>query len=176
MSDKDDEKSTHVENVQGGIVSVGSEISAQGDINVDVDKLEQQTTVGGDKTDVGDISDSKGVAIGPEAKATITEGSDAVDLTKVFDEIFERLDALEGTDSQEVADAKEIVNEIMTEAARGDDADKSFLTQRIRNLGRMGPDILEVVTATLADPATGLALVVRKIAERAREDAGLEPV
>ncbi len=39
----------------------------------------------------------------------------------------------------------------------------------------MGTDILDVVTATLLNPAAGATLVVKKIAEKARADNGLEP-
>jgi hypothetical protein len=38
----------------------------------------------------------------------------------------------------------------------------------------MGPDILDVVTATLVNPAAGIGIAIKKIAQKAREEAGLQ--
>ena len=35
----------------------------------------------------------------------------------------------------------------------------------------MAPDILEVITATLANPVSGIATVIQKIAAKAKEEA-----
>ena len=48
--------------------------------------------------------------------------------------------------------------------------------ERFKNLANMREDILDVVTATLLSPAAGLAMVVKKIAQKAREEAGLPAV
>ncbi len=68
-------------------------------------------------------------------------------------------------------DLKVDVTEIETELAKGDDANESFLTRRLRNIQRMSPDILEVAVATLANPAAGLGMVAQKVAEKMRAEA-----
>jgi translation elongation factor EF-4 len=136
-------------------------------------KKDNQDKVGGDKISIGDISGSKGVAIGRGASVNISEGIDAAALAALFGQINQRLDTLPAANKQDVADAKLAVEQIKQEAAKGDKVDESALERQFRNIARMGPDILEVVTAMLVNPAAGVGLVVSKIAKKAREDAGL---
>ena len=159
-------------NIGGG---VGGDVKTAGGDLVDTGGGD---VVYGHKTTVGDVIGSKGVAIGPDAQSTVYEGVDAAKLEAAFAEILARLDELEtkGAASQDVADAKDEVEEIKTEAAKGEEADETFLEKRLRNIARMGPDILEVVTATLANPGAGVAMIVKKVAAKAREEAGLDPV
>ncbi len=63
------------------------------------------------------------------------------------------------------------MEEIKTEVEKGAQASESFLTSRLRNIQRMAPDILDVVLATLANPTSGLATAVRKIAGRMQAEA-----
>lgn len=135
----------------------------------------QDQKVGGDKISVGDISGTKGVAIGRGASVKITEGVDSAGLVALFREINQRLDALPSADKRDVSDAKAAVEQIKQEVAKGDQADTTQLERHFRAIVRMGPDILDVVTATLVNPAAGLSMIVKKIAEKAREDAGLKP-
>lgn len=48
--------------------------------------------------------------------------------------------------------------------------------RHFRNLARMGSETLDVVTAVLLNPDAGITLVVRGVAEKAREDAELGPM
>jgi translation elongation factor EF-4 len=139
------------------------------------DKKVTKDKVGGDKISIGDISVSKGVAIGRGASVTITEGIDAQALAALFGKINQGLDALPPEKKQDVEDAKATVEEIKQEVAAGDKADESKLERHFRALVRMGPDILDVVTASLVNPAAGVAMLIKKVAAKAREDAGLKP-
>ncbi len=62
------------------------------------------------------------------------------------------------------------VDEIRTEANKGDSANPGFIQQRLVNLAKMAPDIFEVVVATLINPVNGFALAVQKIAQKAKEE------
>lgn len=128
--------------------------------------------VGGDKITVGDISGSSGVAIGREARATVTQGG-ATPPEDLFQDIYRRLDEMAKPEPQKVEDAKELVREIQQEAEKEEEADESVLARKFRMLAMMGPDILDVVTATLVSPAAGIGMVVKKVAAKAREEAGL---
>lgn len=66
------------------------------------------------------------------------------------------------------------VREIAQEAAAGEQASESFLSARLHNLRRMAPDIFEVVSALLVNPAAGFGLAVQKIALKAAQD-GAKP-
>lgn len=104
----------------------------------------------------------------------ITEtSSDAAALERLFAMMLQKLDSLPGVDKQVVADAKEPVQAIQAEASKGEQADESVVSKHLRSIARMGPEILDVVTASLVNPAAGIALVIQKIAKKAREEAGL---
>lgn len=136
---------------------------------------DQGDKVGGDKITVGDINGSTGVAVGRNASANVRQGVDSTNTDALFASIQQRLDQLGTADRVDIEDAKAAVEEIRTQAEKGEKADESVLAREFRTIARMGPDILDVVTATLASPAAGIALVVRKVAQKAREEAGLEP-
>lgn len=135
-------------------------------------------TVGGDRTSVGNISGSTGVAVGRGAQAHVEQGSSTA-VHQTFRNIYEQLGDLAEQDAEltpETAENAQIeVAKLEAEALKGDDADESFLAERFRNIALMGEDILDVVTATLLSPAAGIAEVVRKIAKKAREEEGLQP-
>jgi hypothetical protein len=63
--------------------------------------------------------------------------------------------------------------DVKSEAEKGDQVDERFLTRHLRNIQRMAPDILEVVLATLTNPAAGFALTVQKIARKVQAEVGL---
>jgi hypothetical protein len=105
----------------------------------------------------------------------VTENAlDAAALDKLFDLMSQRLDRLPGVDKQDVADAKENAQAIKAEAAKGDQADENAISKHLRNIARMGPDILDVVTTTLVNPVAGIAVAIQKIAQKARAEAGLK--
>lgn len=131
----------------------------------------------------GAITDSTGVAIGNQIEQTISiDSPTATQITQHVTTLFEQLDALaaekEAVTPEVAADAKDEVAMMgpQLEEPEPSEPEVRWIEQRLRNIARMGPDILNVVTATLANPAVGLALTVRKIANKAREEAGLEPV
>jgi hypothetical protein len=171
VSDKDEREEKEK---KGGIsVSIGGGVG--GDVDIAEGDIIKGDKVEGDKISVGNISDSEGVAIGRGASVSITKGADAEAIAKVFAQIIADLDRLKDANPDDISDAKDVVEEIKAEAEKGEGADETFLHKRFRSIARMGPDILDVVTATLINPAAGVAVVVRKIAEKAREDAGLDP-
>jgi hypothetical protein len=161
------------DNNEGNInVSVGGNVS--GSINAAKRDLH---IVQGDQITVGNITGSTGVAIGKASKATVTQSVDPEVMKQIFAQILDRLDTLQGHDKDDIADAQETVREIQEKVlAEGEKVEEAWLAKRFRNIARMGPDILDVVTAALVNPAAGVAMTVKKIAEKAREDSGLESV
>jgi hypothetical protein len=90
---------------------------------------------------------------------------------ELFQELFKKIEERPDTPSEDKEDLKSAVEEIRAEAAKNESANESFLAQRLRNIKRMAPDILAVVTATLTNPAAGFALVVQKIADKMKTDS-----
>lgn len=60
------------------------------------------------------------------------------------------------------------VDRIQAEAQKGIEADGAKIEGALKKIAGMSDDILDVVLATLANPALGLTEVVRKVAAKAR--------
>jgi Ternary complex associated domain 2 len=88
---------------------------------------------------------------------------------KLFEEVYKQIEERPDTSPEDKADLKANVEEIKAEAAKGEQANESFLARRFRNIMRMAPDILEVVTSAIVNPAAGFTTLVTKIAKKAAE-------
>ena len=128
-------------------------------------------TPGGDYTSVGNITGSSGVAIGRGAHATVTTGLSGGDAAQLFPAIYTQIAASPEDDAiKETVTDK--VKAIETEAAKGEQADASKIEGWLKVIAKMMPDILEVTANTLLSPISGVATVVKKVAEKARAAAG----
>jgi hypothetical protein len=146
----------------GGNVHVGGQ-QQYGD-KVDGDK------VGGDKIEVGNVS-GKGIAIGRDAQATVTEGVSVEELAKLFAAVYQRVDGRPEDPNVDKDEIAESIQKIEQEAAKGEEANPNKVEQWLKTLATMAPDILEVTTACLLNPAAGVATVIKKVAEKARAEA-----
>ena len=90
---------------------------------------------------------------------------------ELFSGLNQKIERRANTSSEQQEDLKSNVSEIQAEAEKGDQANESFLAQRIRNIQKIAPDIAEVVIATLTNPAAGFAALITKIARRAQRSA-----
>lgn len=93
------------------------------------------------------------------------------EVKKLFDALFVKIDQQPTLNEDEKTDLKAEIKELRDELAKNDQADESFLMRRLRNIGRMAPDILEVTLATITDPIAGFGLIAKKIAEKTRASA-----
>jgi hypothetical protein len=135
--------------------------------------MKKQTTV-----KVGNISNVSGriyVAGGDIETNDTTKGLSAEEIKQLFDQLYTVIEANKKVSPTKKEDLKAEVQEIqstVSEAAqKNEKMDESFLSRRFRNIARMAPDILDVVVATLANPLAGLGVAVKKIAEKAKEEA-----
>ena len=101
-----------------------------------------------------------------------TTGASADELARAFEKIYAAIQARPNTSAQDKADLKAESQEVQAQAAQGEQADGDALSRHLRNIQRMAPDILDVVTSTLANPALGAATIIRKVAAKAKEQAG----
>lgn len=103
------------------------------------------------------------------AKGNITNQlSDAqrVDkLLKIYEEKVQSLPA-ERREEGELA-----IQELKEEVSKGDDAREVKLKATMKSLQSLVGDALQVAVATLANPAAGVALAMKKIADKALEDS-----
>lgn len=128
--------------------------------------------VSGDKITVGDISGSAGIAIGRGAQATVTQGLGSEDIAKLFAEIYQQIEARPEDPDVDKEELTETVQKVQEEVAKGEEANPKKVERWLRTLAGMADDIFEVTVACLTSPAAGIAAVIRKVAEKAKQEAG----
>ncbi len=62
------------------------------------------------------------------------------------------------------------VKRIENEVAAGEKAEPAKVERWLRNLAAMAPDILDVTVAAITNPAAGIYLAIRKIAQKVKEE------
>ena len=127
---------------------------------------------------VGNISDVSGtvnIAGGDITTHHTTTGLSGPEIQQLFDSVYSRIESRPGTSPAQKEDLKAEVQEIqitITEAIeKNKEVDESFLRRRFRNIARMAPDVVDVIAATLANPLAGLGAIVKKVAQKAKEEA-----
>lgn len=63
------------------------------------------------------------------------------------------------------------IKDMEREVEKGELADESFLSRRLHNIRRMAPDIADVIFSTLANPALAVSVVIKKIADKMKNEA-----
>jgi hypothetical protein len=130
------------------------------------------TATGGDIITVGDVGAGAAVAAGRHADASVQSAPQPSDfmtsLTKWQAEIDAKIDALPDLSPPDKQDLKKHIDKIKGEVAKGEQANPNRLEKLINVVGVMGPDIFEVVVATLTSPLAGIGLVLKKIGDRVK--------
>ena len=127
---------------------------------------------------VGNISDVSGTVniAGGDITTHHSTGLSGPELQQLFDTIYTRIESHPQAAPAQKEDLRAEVQEIqitITEAIeKNRKVDEGFLSRRFRNIARMAPDMVDVVVATLANPLAGLGALVKKIAQKAKEEAG----
>ena len=118
----------------------------------------------------GDITNATGIAIGPGARATVTQVSRGAsdEVIAVFNTLTARVAAL--PDSPDRAVALSAVKALEAEAKKGDQADEGNVSRWLKFLAQAAPDIWEVAVDTFHNPIKGLSTVFKKVAERAKAE------
>lgn len=149
-----------------GDISFGDHTNVEGDVFTGGKRV---IKTGGGAYIEGTVSTGGGDFVGrDQAKTT---GLSAADIARMFEQIYALIEARPDIGSEDKADLKTDVQELQAEVKKGDQADETFLSRRLRNIKRMAPDILEVVLATLTGPAAGLSQVAARVARRMKATA-----
>lgn len=120
----------------------------------------------------GDVTVEGGDFVGRDKITTTYQGERLAEVNALFDKLYAVVQARPETPPEERDDLQAEIEEVQQALTAEEAVDEGFLARRLRNIGRMAPDILEVVLDTLANPVIGLRTVVRKIRERAKEESG----
>lgn len=116
-----------------------------------------------------------GNVVGNHSRSTVIrqEGIGGAELAALFEDVYRKIETRPPDADVEKAEVVEVVEKIEDEAAKGEEANPRKVERWLKTLAMMGDDILDVTTACLINPAAGVATVIRKIAAKAREEAGV---
>ncbi len=126
--------------------------------------------VGGDRISVGNISGSQGVAIGRGSQVKIQSGTNVKELSELFSAIYQKIQSRPPDPVVEKEEIIDQVKRIENEMAAGEKAEPAKVERWLRNLAAMAPDILDVTVAAITNPAAGIYLAIRKIAQKVKEE------
>ena len=103
-----------------------------------------------------------------------TDDSGVAELRRLFQKINQKLETLDDADRAMVVPAVEQAAQAAAEIQQGDESPEkqTFLETRLKNIVAMTPDIGQIIIATLAAPAAGIALALQKIAQKAQSELG----
>ncbi len=123
----------------------------------------------------GNIS-SGGIAFqgGRHKNITINQpaGPAAGEIAALFNNIYKHIEARPPDPNVEKEEIIETVQKIQEEAAKGEkEANETKLTRWINSLNDLAPDIIDVALASLGGPVSGITAILKKIADRARQQA-----
>ena len=131
---------------------------------------------GGKKVDTGggafvggDVNTGGGRFVGRDDYSVT--GASMAEAAQLFEQIYAKIEARPGAQPDEQADLQAEVQDVEKEMAKGEAADETFLSRRLRNIQRMAPDIWEVVVDTFANPVNGVGTAVRKVMAKAKAAA-----
>lgn len=117
----------------------------------------------------GSVSGSN-LVVGNNNQITQNTGVGADDLAKIFEVVYQRIEKRPDDTKVDKEEITETVQRIEQETARGEEANAGKVERWLKNVIEMAPDIGEVVISCLTSPATGIATVIRKIAEKAKAE------
>lgn len=119
-------------------------------------------------TKTGALTGNTGFSLGAGSSSSVDyskNGLSADDVTKIFSVIWEKAQQVNSEHKPSVENA---IKKLEEEAAKGDGADENKLEAWIGFLADIAPDVFEVAVTTFANPALGLGMVFKKIADKAR--------
>lgn len=119
---------------------------------------------------IGDVSAST-MAVGTGARVDITTGSHNVQIDRLFERIYEQIESRPEDGDVDKGEIVDTVQNIQIESVKSDRVNVNKVERWLKTLSLMAPDIWDVTVASLTNPISGVATVVRKVAQRARLEA-----
>ncbi|OQY82053.1 MAG: hypothetical protein B6D40_09760, partial [Anaerolineae bacterium UTCFX3] len=107
------------------------------------------------------------IVIGGDVNSSVIVSGDhnRINIKSKFSEIYRQVDERADLPAADKADLKSELQTFEDEDKKGPESNEGFLAQRLRNVKRIAPDILEVALATIANPAAGFGVIAKKVAE-----------
>ena len=92
------------------------------------------------------------------------------EVAALFNNIYKHIEARPPDPNVDKEEITETVQKIQEEASKGEqDANETKLSRWIDSLNKIAPDVIDVALASLGGPVSGITAVLKKIADRARQ-------
>ena len=108
----------------------------------------------------GNISNSK----------IVTGDHSRIASSSKFSTIYKQVEERSDLSSTDKTDLKSELQTFEDEDKKGPESNEGFLAQKLRNIRRIAPDILDVIIATIANPAAGFGMIAKKVAEKMKQE------
>jgi len=119
---------------------------------------------------VENYGDKVAIAAGQDSSAI--HGLSGSEVAQLFQSVHQLIERRQDLSSERKSEIKDTVELIEGEVAKGEQANEKALTHYLRTLARMAPDIFDVAVAAATNPILAAATIVRKVAEKAKQDTG----
>ncbi len=96
----------------------------------------------------------------------ITGDSNRISASSKFMTLYRQIDERADLPPADKSDLKSELQTFEDEDKKGPEANEGFLAQRLRNVKRIAPDIIDVVIATIGNPVAGFGVIAKKVAEK----------
>jgi hypothetical protein len=100
----------------------------------------------------------------------VTGDGNRIKTSSKFIAIYRQIDERIDLPSADKSDLKSELQTFEDEDKKGPEANQGFLAQRLRNIKRIAPDILDVVIATIGNPVAGFGVIAKKVAEKMKAE------
>ncbi len=98
---------------------------------------------------------------------SITAGDhNRVENSPKFISVYQQIEVRIDLTTSGKADLKSELQSFESEDKKGPEANEGFLAQRLRNIKRIAPDILDAAIATITGPAAGFSMIAKRVAEK----------
>ena len=98
-------------------------------------------------------------------------GNHRLDTAYKFASLFPQIENLPNLSTVDKSDLKAELKTFEDEDKKGPESNEGFLAQRLRSIRRISPDFLEVVIATITNPAAGFGTIAKKVAEKMKTES-----
>ncbi len=127
------------------------------------------TTIGRDRI----VSGGDGsIVIGGDVRhsAIVAGDYNRVNVSSKFSAVYKQVEERADLSSTDKSDLKSELQAFEDDDKKGPEANEGFLAQRLRNVRRIAPDILDVAIAAIANPAAGFGMIAKKVAEKMKTE------
>ncbi|RJP49969.1 MAG: hypothetical protein C4583_11520 [Anaerolineaceae bacterium] len=93
-----------------------------------------------------------------------------INIASKFKDVYQKVDEHPELSPTDKSDLKSELQAFEDDDKKGPESNEGFLAQRLRNVRRIAPDIVDVAIATIANPAAGFGVIAKKVAEKMKSE------